>query len=142
MRGRGDARGAGAAAVAVMVLSIAVGTAGCDLLGPDRETFLVRVDSISAPATVSTGDTLTVQFHGFVGSDGCHRLERVDRGRGPGTLVMTFHGERRVGGNIVCTLEPVALTHEERVTPPFDDPFTIVVRQPGGGTLERVVRVE
>jgi hypothetical protein len=135
-------RRAGAAAVAALTLALVAGTSGCDLFGPDQETFTIRVDSISAPETIAPGDTLTVQFHGWVGPDGCHRLDRVDRARGPGILQMGFHGARRTGRDVVCTLEPVRLEHEERVMPPLGDPFTIVVRQPGGGTLERVVRVE
>jgi hypothetical protein len=135
-------RGSGAATRAAAMVSLVAAASGCDLMGPDSETFTVRVDSIVAPATIAPGDTLTVRFHGFVGPDGCHRLDRVDRARGPGILQMGFHGERSTGRNLDCTSMLVLLDHEERVAPPLDDPFLIVVRQPGGGTLERVVRVE
>ena len=126
----------------VLVLALGAGTTGCDLLGPDRESFTVRVESISAPATVAQGETLIAGFQGFVGPDGCHRLREVERTRSPGRLELRFRGERRTSRNTVCTAEPVSFEHEERVAPPLEDPFTIVVRQPGGGTLERVVRVE
>jgi hypothetical protein len=136
------ARRAGAAAAAALTVALVAGISGCDLLELDREPFTIRVDSISAPATIAPGDTLTVRFHGWVGLDGCHRLDRVERARSPGRLELRFQGLRRTGSYNVCTSAPVKLDHEERVMPPLEDPFTILVRQPRGRTLERVVRVE
>jgi len=136
------ARSTGSSGARALALALLLGSTGCDLLGPDRESFTVRVDSISAPASIGQGETLTVGFHGTVGPNGCHRLERVGRTRSPDGLEMRFHGERNASRRVNCTAMVVLLEHEEQVPPPLADPFTIVVRQPGGGTLERVVRVE
>jgi hypothetical protein len=113
-------------------------TTGCDILGSGDESFVVRVDSISAPAAVDAGTVLDVQFHGYVGPNGCSSLSRVEKRAAPQLLEIRFHGVRRSGN---CTQMPVSLEHAERTEPPLSDPFTIRVLQPDGATLERVVRV-
>jgi hypothetical protein len=113
-------------------------TAGCDILGFGDERFVVHVDSISAPAAVHAGTALEVQFHGYVGPNGCSSLSRVERRTAPQLLEIRFHGVRRSGN---CTQMPVPLEHAERAEPPLSDPFTIRVLQPGGASLEQVVRV-
>jgi hypothetical protein len=113
-------------------------TTGCDILGYGDERFVVRVDSISAPAAVDAGTALAVQFHGWVGPNGCSSLSRVEKRAAPQLLEIRFHGVRRSGN---CTQMPVSLDHAERVEPPLSDPLTIRVLQPGGASLERVVRV-
>jgi hypothetical protein len=113
-------------------------TSGCDILGFGDESFVVRVDSISAPAEVDAGTALEVQFHGYVGPDGCSSLSRVEKRVAPQLLEIRFHGVRRSGN---CTQMPVPLEHTERAEPPLSDPFTIRVLQPDGASLERVVRV-
>jgi hypothetical protein len=111
---------------------------GCDILGSGDERFVVRVDSISAPAAVDAGTALEVQFHGWVGPNGCSSLSRVEKRAAPQLLEIRFHGVRRSGD---CTQMPVPLEHTERAAPPLSDPFTIRVLQPDGASLERVVRV-
>jgi hypothetical protein len=113
-------------------------TTGCDILGSGDEGFIVRVDSISAPAAVDAGTALEVQFHGWVGPNGCSSLSRVEKRAAPQLLEIRFHGVRRSG---YCTQMPVPLEHVERAEPPLSDPFTIRVLQPGGAALEQVVRV-
>jgi hypothetical protein len=120
-----------------LLLLAGILTSGCDILGGD-ERFVVRVDSISAPAAVDAGTALEVRFHGWVGPNGCSSLSRVEKRAAPQLLEIRFHGVRR-GGN--CTQMPVPLEHAERAEPPLSDPFTIRVLQPDGATLERVVRV-
>ncbi len=110
---------------------------GCDPFGGADE-FLIQVDSITGPASVSSTETLTVRFYGFLGPSGCHVLDHVDRNRTPDALELIFHGEDRGG---TCTQALVFLDHQEEIAPPFQDPFIILVRQPDGSVLEKVVRV-
>jgi hypothetical protein len=113
-------------------------TTGCDILGFGNETFGVRVDSIVAPAAIDGSTPLEVQFHGWVGSDGCSTLSRIEKRATPQLLEVSFHGVRRTG---YCTQMPVLLEHTESVSPPLSDPFTIRVLQPNGALLEQAVRV-
>jgi hypothetical protein len=109
----------------------------CGLFTSPTE-FIIRVDSMVAPPETGSTQTMAVRFFGWVGSDGCSRLTRVERQKNAASLTVRFHGER-VGGN--CTQMPVPLDHEEQVTPPLQDPFTIIVQQPSGADLTRTVRV-
>lgn len=102
--------------------------------------FVIRVDSISTPASIAPADTLTARFFGPVGSDGCSRLDRVEKRREGGLLELRFHGTRK--GGVDCSQMPVSLNHEERLVPALPDPFTIRVLQPDGPALERAVRVQ
>lgn len=112
-------------------------TTGCDVLGSEH-TYVIRVDSITAPTAISAGEALEVQFHGWVGSDGCSRLSEVEKRTTTRLLEVRFHGVRR-GGH--CTQMPVPLEHPETISPPLGDPFTIRVLQPSGVPLEQAVRV-
>jgi len=121
------------------VLLLSSAGLGCGLLD-STDSFVIRVDSISAPAAITPADTLSARFFGLVGSDGCSRLERVEKRREGGLLELRFHGTRK--GGVDCTQMLVSLDHEERLLPPLPDPFTIRVLQPDGPALERVVRVQ
>lgn len=103
---------------------------------------MVRVDSISAPASISRTDTLRARFWGLVGPDTCYRLKRVEKGRGPGILQLRFVGELVRESDTQCIYWGVFLQHEEQVPPPLDDPFKIQVLQPDGSRLEKIVRVQ
>jgi hypothetical protein len=104
-----------------------------------KTEFTVRVDSVSAPASIGPADTLVARFFGMVGSDRCSRITHVEREADSSGLVIQFHGER-IERN--CGQMPVFLEHEERITPPLNDPYTIRVVQPAGPPLEVLVRVE
>jgi hypothetical protein len=110
----------------------------CDVFGPRTESFIIRVDSIDAPATVAQGQAFDVVFSGGIGSDGCSTLARVDRTMTVDTLRVRFHGERRRGGN--CPQMPTRLEHTEPVTPPVNDPFVVIAIQPTGPPLITTVR--
>ncbi len=118
---------------------IAISSAACDggPFGPKE--FTIQVDSVSAPASISAGDTLTVRFFGTVGSSGCFRLARVEKEVTASRMELRFVGEKR-GGD--CFQMPVHLDREECMPPPLGDPFNIRVIQPSGAPLERIVRVQ
>ncbi len=121
------------------LLSALLLASGCGILEGDATRFIVRVDSIVAPASVGPEGPLVVRFLGMIGPNGCSRLAEVPSGRSPGLLEVQFHGELRDG---VCTQEPVLLDYQQELAPPFLDPFVIRVLQPSGPPLERSVPVQ
>lgn len=121
------------------VLLLSSAGLGCGLLD-STDSFVIRVDSISAPAAIAPADTLTARFFGPIGPDLCSRLVRVEKRSEPGVLELRFHGERDEDGD--CPQMPRFLDHEEEILPPLEDPFTIRILQPDGPALERVVRVQ
>jgi hypothetical protein len=59
----------------VFTASIAAMLSGCDVAGPEDE-FLLRLDSIVAPSTVTATDSLVVTFVGYRSSPDCpHELQ-------------------------------------------------------------------
>jgi hypothetical protein len=122
----------------ITLLSIA----GCGILIDDTSTRIIKVDSLTVPSTVGPSDELVIEFHGFVGSDGCSVLSRVDRDVGADHLTIRFWAERTSGGGD-CTQMPRLLEHVERIHPPLTDPYTITVIQPRGTpALIRTVRID
>ena len=142
-RGRREPGQAGtrrrARVVGTILLMGTLAAAACNPFGIGTERFIIAVDSLSAPESVATGDTLVARFWGRIGPDLCSRLDRVDRGRGPHLVTLRFHGVRREEGD--CAQMLALLDHEETVAPPLYDPFTIRVLQPDGTSLEKEVRV-
>lgn len=124
----------------VVFVPVILAVHGCSVLDPDDE-FVIRVDSISAPASVEPGEPLNVRFHGIIGSNLCYRLDRVERSATAEQLSIRFHGKKR-GGFRDCAQQPAVLEHEETISPPLQDPFTITVRQPSGAPLTRVVAIQ
>ena len=128
-------------ACALALVSASLISSGCGLLDSGTDSFVIRVDSISAPDAVAPADTLTARFFGGIGPDLCSRLVRVEKRSEPGVLEVRFHGERDEDGGDCLQLARF-LDHEEEILPPLEDPFTIRVLQPDGAPLERVVRIQ
>ncbi len=121
----------------VFLLSLA--SLGCGLVDSDTDTFVIRVDSVSAPAAIAPADTITVRFFGSIGPNGCYSLVDAPTTRTPALLEVRFNGKRV---DALCIQTPIFLDHTQRLVPPFVDPFTIRVLQPDGATLEHIVRVQ
>ena len=113
---------------------------GCEPTAPDRSRkFIVRVDSIVAPATIASNDTLIVWFFGYVGNDGCSYVEHVDKYLTVTELRVTFRGKYDGRPGVACTMAPVSLHHPEVVLPPRSSPFKIIVLQPDGTLLQGAI---
>ncbi len=126
-----------------MVVGVAgAGLAGCGPFDSDGDLFVIRVQSIVAPALVPASDTLRIRFTGAIGPDGCWNLARVDRRLTDSTLDITFVGVHDASRDHVCVHQPQSLDHEEAIPPPLRTPFTISARQPDGSLLHRVVTVQ
>lgn len=111
----------------------------CSSRGIRVEEFAVRVDSLAVPVSVAAQDTLSIRLIGFLGSDQCSRLARVQRERRAGWIELRVIGERESG--VDCSALPAPLNHVELVLPPIEGPFTVRVIQPDGTSLVRVVQV-
>ena len=109
---------------------------GCDLLS-QTDHFVIRVSSIDAPSVIGPADTLKVRFIRHIGPDGCSSLYWVERHRQPASLEMKFHGAHDTDGD--CTQMPTDINYREDIVPPVPIPFTIIVHQPDGSVLGRVV---
>lgn len=127
------------AKLAWSALSLMLVFAACrsDSVGPSgTQPFVIRVDSlVASPARVS--DTLSVTYHGVIGSSLCYQLDRVEESQGPDSVMVVFHGLRQLG--IPCEQTFAVLSSVRRYPPPRNASFTIVVRQPDGSFLRKMV---
>jgi hypothetical protein len=124
-------------AVAVAMVA-AVTLAACDRLGLGPNQFIIKVDSISAPDTLRTTDTLRVRSWGFIGPSGCYRLDNVYKERRSNEILIQFNG---LHVEETCTQALVFLDYTDKTAPPLANPFTIKVKQPDGSIMSRSVNV-
>ncbi len=120
-------------------VAIVCSLTACDQLFHHTDHYTIRVDSIVAPYAVAATDTLRVRFHGWVGRNGCWRVESVEKQLRADALEVLFRGEHDEPQGSICIDMPVYLDHAEAVPPPIRTPFTITAHEPDGSTLQRVV---
>ena len=124
------------------IVALGFVVAGCGLLEPSSEHFLIRVDSVAVSSTIAAGDSFSAGFFGGIGPDGCWSLVRVDRRLTSSRLDLTFHGEHKRGRDVLCPQSPTSLSYTQVVRPPISSPFSITVHQPDGSLLHRLVTVQ
>lgn len=131
------------------LVALVGGGAGCSMLsnaesdsddGPG--TGIAEVDSIDAPAQIASSDTLTVQFYGTVGSNGCYSFGGFETDRSGGHLTITPRVQYRGGEDTMCTMAIVPLEETYRADPPFESgTLTVEVPQPDGADVTATVEV-
>ena len=77
--------------------------------GPTQ--FIVRVDSIAHTSYAASNDSITVQFFGTIGSDGCCSFSHFETTRQPLQLDVTVWGQRTAA--IACPAVMVYLNGKE-----------------------------
>jgi hypothetical protein len=124
----------------IKLMGIAAFIGACDPVSPNADEFLIRVDSVKAPSSISRTDTLQVLVFGPVGSDMCSRFKSFRVNRSSAGAEVSVVGERVSG---TCGQMPVYLDGRAlRFDPPLADPFMIRFNQPDGSPLTSIVRVQ
>jgi hypothetical protein len=121
--------------LAVSILA-AGATVSC-LTDPAVDIYHLAADSISAPDTVTIGDTLFIRIH-YTLIDGCHSLKRVESTSSVDGLTC-----RLIGRKIHAMCDDAVRYRSYLFTRPDLVPgiFTISVDQPEGADLVRQVVV-
>lgn len=135
--------------VFVGLVALVVGGAGCSMLSnadstPDEEseTGIAEVDSIEAPTQIASSDTLTVQFYGTVGPNGCYSFDGFETEKHDGRLTITPVVQYRGGEGMMCTMAIVPLEETYTAAPPFEEgSLTLEVPQPDGPDVTATVEV-
>lgn len=114
-----------------VLLLINLSTTACGLQSSE---YTIRADRIADTLTTSP-DSVSVQVYGFVASDGCGRLERVEKSVRRDTLLRRFIGETNRTNGTNCTQMPIPLDYRERVYAPAGSTVVYAVQQPDGTLL-------
>jgi hypothetical protein len=127
-------------ATAIVVQS---GLQSCVLGGTREESFVIQIDSVEAPAIVQPNTAFDVRFWGTVGSNGCYAFHHFETQRTTDRLDVTAMGTHTVGDDIACTMAIVELRGKPLSVSKLEaDSLRIVVHQPNGSTIMKVVRRE
>ena len=56
--------------------------------------FIIKIDKITFQDTLSVNDTLTIQFYGLVGYDGCHQFKEFETSQNSSEIHITTLGTK------------------------------------------------
>lgn len=100
--------------------------------------YAIFVDSVQVPEAVASNQPFTVRFFGEIGPDQCFNFNGFNTQKDPSRIDVVVLGRFLSTGQ--CVQGAVHLDGEPlEVQPPFENPFTVRILQPGGDSL--VVRV-
>lgn len=105
---------------------------------PEKEYiyYLVNVDSIKHPQSVSLNDTITFKLYGTVGSDGCHSFSHFESLTGPFEVDLKVWGKVSSLGS-ACPAVMVYLEGKEyKVAAKERGIYSIKIHQPDGSVLK------
>ena len=60
-----------------LAFALPLSAGACDLVGPNREEFVVQIDSLAGASAVSSGASFQQYLYGGLGPDGCYQLKTV-----------------------------------------------------------------
>jgi len=130
----------------VLILTVLVAwSTGCKK-NDNNNDFLIKVDSIVMPDTLSFQDTLYVKFYGMVGPDGCYKFDRFEQvpyetGDLPNSMKFKVWGKHEDSEN--CTQQIVYLDGREiSITGLSKGNFFVFVIQPDGTVMSGVVYIK
>lgn len=128
-------------ALSVVVASGLVALAGCNIFDPDQSVIL-PVTTLDAPATVAATEPITVQL--TLQTGGCISFDRIDvQKMNDGARIVPWGTDPRKGNkNILCLADVKYEPHTVQVSPPFVNPYHIVVEQGSRAPLTATVQVQ
>lgn len=126
---------------APLLLLLAIASFSCGT-EPIREPalYVVTVDSLVHPISVSLGDTVTLRFFGTIGPDGCHHFSSIEVDMEPLQVNLTVWGAYSNEG--ACPQVVVYLNGAPWRFVAFQTGwFLINIHQPDGGALRDLLMV-
>ena len=87
----------------VTIVSIVAIISSCkkDDPTPTQEYYVIQVDSIIYPDTITFGDTLKIKFYGLVGDNSCYQFAQWDNKFDVGLIQLTAMGINYLNQNCV-----------------------------------------
>ena len=119
----------------ILILVVYLST-GCKKEDDPNTEFVILVDSLRMPDTVSFGSMLEIDFYGLVGTNDCYTFSRIEQLESTtvdpqNSIRFQLYGDYVDNGNCQAGLvymNPVTTT----LSGMFAGTFTVVVQQPDG----------
>ena len=103
--------------------------------------FVVQVDSISVPDSISRSDTLQIKLYGAIGSNGNYSFDRYEATRDSFNLHLTVWG-KYVDNDVAAMVMVLLDGAEYPVYPVYPNKFKIFIRQPDSSVLSDSVVIQ
>lgn len=102
-----------------------------------EEDFRIKVDRVELPVnTVFQADTLVLRMYAHVGDDSCHQFSHFQGTISPTMTDIMVWGHYSYISSVTCNPKSIDLIgYQLRVFPLQAGNYTIIIRQPDGGTL-------
>lgn len=115
--------------------------ASCNIVsvGDGEEEYIIKVDSLTVPASVKATDAMAVKVFGAL-PDGCHHYSRTESLVTASRVEVTVFGTVQTG-SVACTQIYGIIAQTINAPPPHTNPVTVVIHQPDGSQTTRTVAV-
>jgi hypothetical protein len=106
---------------------------------PEERQFVIKVDSVRAPAAVSGDAPFELEFFGRIGG-GCSSFKeyRLTKSSAAADITLIGVDAIRTCPDVVRTLNGMKVI----ISHPITDPFELRVHQPKGEILSKIIRAE
>jgi len=122
---------------------IAVISTSCkkDDPAPTQEYYVIQVDSIIHPDTITFGDTLKIKFYGLVGENSCYQFAQWSNEFGVDYIQLTTVGLHYLNRNCVDGVTYLNGAEYKLFGVPAGD-YTIKIVQPNDSTMNSPLHVK
>lgn len=110
----------------------------------DKDTsndFMITVDSIKVPDTISSATPFDIEFFGTIGFDGCFSFKTFNLINKENDIIIETWGTYNTK-NGICPTEMVSLDGQKlRLTIPLPGKYRIVINEPASYSLVKQITV-
>ena len=108
---------------------------------PTQEYYVIKVDSIIHPDTITVGDTLKIKFYGLVGNNSCYQFAQWNNSFDVDLIQLTTMGLHYLDRDCVDGITYLnGAEYQLRGVP--KGPYTIKIVQPDNSTLDSPLYVK
>ena len=101
----------------------------------DDNLFVIKVDSLKAPVSVTVNDTITLNLFGTIGTNGCYSFSHLEDKIEPLAVDLTAWGNAPTNDDILCPDVMIYLNEEYKIATTQKGTFIIRIHQPNNSVL-------
>ena len=122
-------------------VALLISLPGCSLVGgEDTEEFNPGIQSLSVPDQISAEENLRVEVSLLFGSQNCTEFKSIDVDKSEGRAVIEATARRYP--DRTCLDMAISVDTTLTLSPPYEDPFTVVGNRSDSEDLVQEVRVQ